>query len=125
MIKLVQFYPALGVRSLSPFCLKLETYLRLAGIDYEVVRSNDARRAPKGKLPYIIDGDLTIGDSARPRSVAFVRVNEDEIDVRRDIEFAAAQLAHPDHDELLAGSVGSAERVSVAARQQPRVQVHG
>jgi len=64
MIKLVQFHPAFGVRNLSPFCLKLETYLRLAGIDYEIVRSNDTRRAPKGKLPYIVDGEVVMGDSA-------------------------------------------------------------
>ena len=64
MIKLVQFHSACGLRSMSPFCLKLETYLRLAGIEHEIVWSNDARSAPKGKLPYIIDGDSRIGDSA-------------------------------------------------------------
>jgi glutathione S-transferase len=64
MIKLVQFHPAFGVRNMSPFCLKLETYLRLAGIEHQIVSSNDTRGAPKGKLPYLIDGDLPIGDSA-------------------------------------------------------------
>ena len=64
MIRLVQFHPAFGLRNLSPFCLKLETYLRLAHIPHEILWSSDARRAPKGKLPYIIDGERTIGDSA-------------------------------------------------------------
>lgn len=64
MIRLMQFRPAFGLRNLSPFCLKLETYLRLAQIPYEVVWCNDARRTPKGKLPCIIDGGRTIGDSA-------------------------------------------------------------
>ena len=63
MIKLMQFHPVFGLRNMSPFCLKLETYLRLAGIEYEVAWSNDARSTPKGKLPCIIDGDRTIGDS--------------------------------------------------------------
>jgi glutathione S-transferase len=63
MLKLVQFHPAFGVRNLSPFCLKLETWLRMAGIEHEVVWSSDTRAAPKGKLPYIIDGSLAMGDS--------------------------------------------------------------
>ena len=36
MIQLHQFAPAWGM-SASPFCLKLETYLRMAEIPYEVV----------------------------------------------------------------------------------------
>lgn len=50
------FGAGLGLGDLSPFCLKLETWLRLAGIDYEVVSGNP-RKAPKGKLPYVeLDG---------------------------------------------------------------------
>jgi glutathione S-transferase len=64
MLKLVQFHPAFGVRNMSPFCLKLETYLRMTGIAHEVVWSSDTRSAPKGKLPYIIDGAVVMGDSA-------------------------------------------------------------
>ncbi len=57
MLQLFQFYPAFGVRNLSPFCLKLETYLRMSGIEHEVVWSSSTRGAPKGKLPYIVDAD--------------------------------------------------------------------
>ena len=64
MLKLFQFHSAFGVRNLSPFCLKLETYLRLTGIEYEVAWSNTAIKAPKGKLPYIIDEGYVLGDSA-------------------------------------------------------------
>lgn len=35
----------------------------MARIDYRVV-SADPRKAPKGKLPYITDGNITIADSA-------------------------------------------------------------
>ena len=63
MVKLMQFHPAFGVRNLSPYCLKLETYLRMAGIEHEVVWSNSARHAPKGKLPYIEDDERILGDS--------------------------------------------------------------
>ena len=63
MLKLVQFNSAFGARNVSPFCLKLETYLRMAGIAHEIVWSGSTRSAPKGKLPYIEDNDLILGDS--------------------------------------------------------------
>ena len=51
-----------GMPDLSPFCAKLETYLRMAGWDYQLAPV-DFRRAPKGKVPYVaIDGEL-LGDS--------------------------------------------------------------
>lgn len=63
MIILYQFEPCLGVRNPSPFCLKLETYLRMADLPYEVAEGADVRKAPKKKLPYIQDGDRTVADS--------------------------------------------------------------
>lgn len=52
-----------GMPNLSPFCAKLETYLRFREIPFEV-RPPDMRRAPKGKVPYVTleDGRL-ISDS--------------------------------------------------------------
>jgi glutathione S-transferase len=51
-----------GMPNLSPFCSKLETYLRMAGWRYEW-RPSSFRSAPKGKVPYVsIDGQL-LGDS--------------------------------------------------------------
>lgn len=64
MITLYQFQPALGTHNPSPFCLKLETYLRMANLPYEVADHADVRKAPKKKLPYIMDGDRTIADSS-------------------------------------------------------------
>ena len=61
-VSLVQFPPVWG-RNASPFGLKLESWLRLAEIPFEVIESANFRRAPKGKLPYIVDGGRAIGDS--------------------------------------------------------------
>jgi glutathione S-transferase len=53
---------AWGEPSMSPFAIKLQCYLRIAGIPYETRRPN-LLKAPKGKVPYVaLDGKL-IGDS--------------------------------------------------------------
>lgn len=63
MIELHQFPPAFGLPSPSSFCLKLETWLRMVELDYTVVRENDPRRSPLGKMPWIVDEGRAIGDS--------------------------------------------------------------
>lgn len=51
-----------GMPDMSPFAIKLETYLRMTEQRYEKRQAN-FRDAPKGKVPYVeIDGRL-IGDS--------------------------------------------------------------
>jgi glutathione S-transferase len=63
MIKLFQFPALWNLPNASPFCMKLETYLRLAHLPYEIVVMHDPRSAPKGKLPYIEDKGVKIADS--------------------------------------------------------------
>lgn len=63
MIELHQFPRALGLPNMSPFCMKVEAYLRLTGLPYRHVDLFDPRKAPKGKGPYIVDGGETICDS--------------------------------------------------------------
>ena len=63
MIKLVQFPPAFGLPNASPFCMKLETYLRMTGLPYELVNSGDVLKAPKRKLPYIEDDGTVVTDT--------------------------------------------------------------
>jgi glutathione S-transferase len=52
-----------GIPNMSPFCAKLETYLRMARVEYKAGPA-DPRKAPKGKIPYVTDGGRMIGDSA-------------------------------------------------------------
>jgi len=63
MIELYQFAPAWGLPNPSPFCIKLELYLKMAGLPFEVITQNDTRKGPKGKIPFIRDDGQTIGDS--------------------------------------------------------------
>jgi len=62
-ITLFQFPPALGLPNASPFCLKMEAYLRLAGIDYKTEYVSNPAKGPKGKLPYIAIDGRSIADS--------------------------------------------------------------
>lgn len=53
-IVLYTFGPIWGAPSLSPPCGKFETWLRMAGLQYEVnLHADLANQAPKGKAPYI------------------------------------------------------------------------
>lgn len=63
MIDLYQFPSAFGIANISPFCMKVEGFLRIAEIPYQVVTISDARQAPKGKLPFIRDNGVAIADS--------------------------------------------------------------
>jgi glutathione S-transferase len=63
MIKLHQFPPVWGLPNASPFCLKVETYLKMAALPYEIAPVFNPAKAPKGKLPYIVDNGKTVADS--------------------------------------------------------------
>ncbi len=63
MIDLYQFSPMFGVANLSPHCMKLEAFLRISEIPHQVIEENDPRKGPKGKLPFIRDNGVIIGDS--------------------------------------------------------------
>lgn len=57
MITLYQFTPVWGLPNASPFCMKLETWLRMADISYDNRFLMDPRKSPKGKFPFVkIDG---------------------------------------------------------------------
>lgn len=56
--------PAWGLASPSPFCLKLETWLRIAGIPYQALSLKKAPQSKSGKVPYLLlEGGRTLGDS--------------------------------------------------------------
>jgi len=100
-ITLYQFMPMFGLPNPSPFCMKLETYLRLAGLKHDVVTVRSLTRSPTGKAPFIeidgrvisdsgliiqhlestnghpVDGKLTLAE--RAQSLAFQRLMEEHL----------------------------------------------
>lgn len=63
MITLYQFPPAFGLPNASPFCLKLELYLRMAELPYRNRYTLELHKTPKGKLPWIDDDGVAVADS--------------------------------------------------------------
>lgn len=90
-IKLFQFPRMFGIPNLSPFCCKLETWLRIARIPYEVVDTPDPRKGPKGKLPFIEDAGVRIADSSLIVD-HLVRTRGVDPDARLDASQRAAAL---------------------------------
>lgn len=65
MIRLYKFGPIGDVCDASPFCAKVEAYLRMAKLPYEVrCGASYLWKAPKGKLPFIEDNGNVIADSS-------------------------------------------------------------
>ncbi|MGZ9275233.1 MAG: glutathione S-transferase family protein [Nitrospira sp.] len=66
-IRLHKFGEAWGIADPSPFCLKLESFLKEANVPYASVPFDPMRtlsKAPKGKLPFIeLEDGTQIGDS--------------------------------------------------------------
>lgn len=63
MLTLYQFPGPWDVCSASPFCAKLEGFLRWQNIPYKSVTVYSTKNSPKGKIPYIEDENGTMGDS--------------------------------------------------------------
>ncbi|HRB97425.1 MAG TPA: glutathione S-transferase family protein [Nitrosomonas sp.] len=86
MLTLYQFERTWGIPNLSPFCCKIETYLRMANIDY-TIKPSLPLGAPKGKLPYIEDSGQALADSR------FIITHLKSSHKNLDSELNAAELA--------------------------------
>jgi glutathione S-transferase len=57
-------YPELyGVADNNPYGLKVFAFLKLCQLPFQHKHIFDAAHAPRGQLPFLMDGDETIGDS--------------------------------------------------------------
>lgn len=87
-MKLVVFPRLWGLPSVSPFCVKAETWLRMAGVAYEVSYTAAPIGAPYGKLPYLEDDGRRVPDSR-----AIVAYVTDKHAVRLDAALSARDRA--------------------------------
>lgn len=62
-IVLHQLKPMFGLPNPSPFCMKLEIYLRMAGLQHEVATITDFKGSPTGKVPYVTLDGQAMADS--------------------------------------------------------------
>ena len=89
-IRLFAFCTGWGVpfNTSAPFPLKLETWLRIAGIPYEFVIANDPNKGPKGKSPWVEIGTEVMGDSA-----LIIETLEGRLGINLDAHLDAQQQA--------------------------------
>lgn len=91
MITMYGHVPAWGVPDISPYVTTVDCYLRMVELPYELVLG-DLGEAPKGKLPYIEDGDNTIADTSF--IIEYLKKNYgDPLDGRLTTEQDAVALA--------------------------------
>jgi glutathione S-transferase len=63
MITLYGFGPTLGMPDGSPYVMKAEVLLRMAGLGYSKNTASVPDQGPKGKLPYIDDAGEVVADT--------------------------------------------------------------
>jgi len=62
MLTLYSYPELFGVADNNAYGLKVFAFLRLAGVPFRHEHIFDASAAPRGQLPYVVDGGETIGD---------------------------------------------------------------
>jgi glutathione S-transferase len=62
MVTLYKFPRVWGLPCMSPYCLKVESYFRLVGVEYRT-EVGDLSAAPRGQLPWVDVAGHRIGDS--------------------------------------------------------------
>ncbi len=72
----------------SPFCIKLESYLRVANVDFEApaFEMSFFKKAPKGKLPFIKKADGSIVGDSNLVIEELVASGEKDLDVELNTE---------------------------------------
>ena len=63
MLTLYSYPPLFGVADNNGYGLKVFAFLKLAGVPFVHEHIFDASKAPRSQLPYIVDGNDTVGDS--------------------------------------------------------------
>jgi glutathione S-transferase len=142
MITLFGFGPAFGLPDPSPFVMKTEVQLKMAGLSYKWERGGP-QGAPKGKIPFIDDDGLIVADSTFIRDHIEKRFDFDSglCSVERSLAwtmermledhlyFALVHARWMDDANWVKGPIhffdGAPEGVATAARERVRAVLHG
>lgn len=113
----------------APFPLKLEAWLRMTGVPYEAVIENNPGKGPKKKSPWVVDGDVCLGDSEL--IIAYLRGRHGvDLDAHLDNRQRALGLAwqrtfeehyHQAYEHQLFLGRGGPERLHAFTRSLPPV----
>ncbi|WP_420422210.1 glutathione S-transferase family protein [Simkania sp.] len=82
MITLFLYPELFGVPDNNPFGLKVDTFLRLTGLEYQAKHIIDTSEAPRQQLPYLVDGDNIVSDSNN--MISYLIVNY-ELEIDNDL----------------------------------------
>src|ERR1700743_2468264 len=63
ILTLYSYPPLFGVADNNGYGLKVYAFLKLARVPFTHEHIFDASKAPRGQLPYIVDGNEAVGDS--------------------------------------------------------------
>src|SRR5690348_10371118 len=88
MITLYSYPELFGLPDNNPFGLKVDTFLRLAKIDYKQEHLVNTQNAPRGQLPYLNDGGNIITDS----NVILQHLAKNYVDLDRDLSEAQKNI---------------------------------
>ena len=62
MLTLFSYPDLYGVADNNPYGLKVYAFLKLCKLAFRHEHILDTKNAPRGQLPYLLDGEKTIGD---------------------------------------------------------------
>ncbi|STY31039.1 Uncharacterised protein [Legionella wadsworthii] len=95
MIILYSYPELFGLPDNNPFGLKVDTFLRLAKIEYQHEHIINTENAPRGQLPYLNDNNVIISDSnliLQHLSQKYVNLDEDLTKEQKNIHFLITRM---------------------------------
>ncbi len=125
MITLYGFGPMFGLPDPSPFVIKTMTQLKMAGLPFAFERARPPE-APKGKIPFIRDGDFLLGDSVfildHLRRAHGVELDGHLTQAQRSVGWAMERMLEDHLYWRSSTRAGRSTRISTRARRSSSVK---
>ena len=96
MILLYLCPPLFGLPDNNPYGLKVDAFMRIAGIDYTIKPVSDTSNAPRNQLPYLDDNGKLVGDSNNIINYLIesrgLKMDDDLTDQQRHMNFLLTRM---------------------------------